>query len=90
MVENTEESKKAQPEAPESEIEPVDKIDKANLAAERMESANRERARLLKIEEKMLIERKLSGSTEAGQAPAKPAEETAKEYADRVLSGKIK
>jgi hypothetical protein len=54
--------------------QPVSEIDRANLAAERLKSANKERARLLAIEEKLLIERKLSGTSEAG-TEAKPVSE---------------
>ena len=65
-------------------------IAEANLAAERLEKANKEKARLLAIEEKMIIERKLGGTSNAGMTPAKPAEKTAKEYANEVMTGKIK
>ena len=65
-------------------------IAEANLAAERLEKANKEKARLLAIEEKMIIERKLGGTSTAGQPPAKPTEKTAKEYAEDVMAGKIK
>ena len=65
----------------------ISAIDKANIAAERLEKANKEKERLLAIEEKLLVERKLSGSTEAGQSPAKPTEETPKEYAKRLMGG---
>ena len=68
----------------------ISAIDKANIAAERLEKANKEKERLLAIEEKLLVERKLSGSTDAGQPTIKPAEKTAKEYANEVMTGKIK
>lgn len=68
--------------------------------AERIENANLElkknlefKAKLLEKEEKILarqeVLRALGGGSPAGQMPAKPAEETPKEYAERVLSGKI-
>ena len=60
-------------------------IAEANLAAKRLEDANKEKARLLSIEEKMIIERKLGGNTNAWQIPIKPKEETAAEYATRVM-----
>ena len=62
-------------------------IAEANLAAERLEKANKEKARLLAIEEKMIIERKLGGTSNAGMTPAKPKEETNKEYKDRIMRG---
>ena len=65
-------------------------IAEANLAAERLEKANKEKSRLLAIEEKMIIERKLGGTSNAGMTPAKPTEKTAKEYANEVMTGKIK
>ena len=64
-------------------------IAEANLAAERLEKANKEKARLLAIEEKMIIERKLGGTSTAGQTPIKPAEETPREYAKRLTGGKL-
>ena len=56
---------------------------------------NKEKSDLLDREEKIL-ERKeklaaremVSGRAIAGQEPEKPKEETAKEYADKIMSGK--
>ena len=64
-------------------------IDKANLAAERMEKANEERKRLLKIEENLLIERKLAGSSDAGKGSEKPKELTPVEYRAAIERGEI-
>ena len=69
--------------------------------AERIEAANLEmkkslefKAKLLEKEEKILarqeVLRALGGGSPAGQTPAKPAEKTAKEYANEVMTGKIK
>ena len=69
--------------------------------AERIETANLEmkksldfKAKLLDKEEKILarqeVLRALGGGSPAGQTPAKPAEKTSKEYANEVMSGKIK
>lgn len=67
--------------------------------AERIETANLElkknldfKAKLLDKEEKLLarqeVLRALGGGSPAGLPTQKPKEETAKEYADRVLAGK--
>lgn len=58
-------------------------IDDANLAAKRLEEANKEKRELLDREEAMIAKRTLGGSAEAGQG--KPKEETASEYKDRVM-----
>ena len=57
-------------------------IDDANLAAKRMEDANKEKKALLDREEELATKRVLGGVTE-GQAPVKK-EETAIEYRDRI------
>lgn len=62
-------------------------IAEANAAADRMEKANAEKARLLALEQQMIVEKKLSGTTDAGQVQAKPKEESNKEYADRIMRG---
>jgi hypothetical protein len=49
-------------------------IDAANRAAERLEIANREKARLLEKEERLIAERKLSGKTYAGQMTKEESE----------------
>lgn len=46
-------------------------IDDANLAAKRLEDANKERRELLAKEEEMIAKRTLGGITEAGSAPVK-------------------
>ena len=53
-------------------------IETANIAAKRLEDAN-------KKSEEILAKAILSGRAAAGQAPVKPKEETAKEYAERVM-----
>lgn len=62
-------------------------IDDANLAAKRLEDANKVKADLLAREERLMAERKLGGNTEAGETVDKK-EETAKEYAARILQNK--
>lgn len=64
-------------------------IAEANLAAERMEKANIEKAKLLALEQQIIVERRLGGSTSAGQQQPKPVEETPKDYAKRVMNEKI-
>ena len=64
-------------------------IDKANDAAERLETANKVTAELVKKQEELAVVAKLSGTTEAGIAPAAPKEETPKEYKDRVMAGNV-
>ena len=50
-----------------SETTPL--IDDANLAAKRLEDANKEKSILLDREENLAAKRALGGTTEAGQAP---------------------
>jgi len=54
-----------EPKEPEQR-NPLDLIDKANEAAERLEAANKEHARLLTIQEKAIIEKTLGGQATAG------------------------
>ena len=61
-----------------------DMVAKANEAAERMEAANREHARLLQKEEQLKVEHTLGG--QAAVSATKKAEETPKEYAARVMA----
>ena len=63
-------------------------VDNANKAALRLEEANEKREELLDREERLRVEERLSGRTEAGQE-SKPKEESSVEYADRVLAGKM-
>ena len=62
-------------------------IDAANQAAERLEAANKQKEALLAREEELASKRILGGQSEAGIEPDKPKEESAKEYADRVMRG---
>ncbi len=58
-------------------------IDDANLAAKRLEDANKVKKELLDREEELAAKKALGGVTEAGQAPVKK-EETPIEYRDRI------
>jgi len=79
-------------EESEDATEPEDKGDKpttpkvivdANAAAERLEKANEERAKLLGREEELVARKYLGGGSEAGQ-PVEKKEETPKEYKERI------
>ena len=63
-------------------------IDDANIAAKRLEEANKERRELLDREENLMAKKALGGTTEAGAEPVKK-EETPKEYAQKVMSGNL-
>ena len=65
-------------------------IDDANLAALRLEEANKEKAELLDREELLMSKKALGGKSSAGEIPEVPKEQTAKEYADGIMSGKLK
>ena len=64
-------------------------IDIANAAAERMEKANEETARLLARQEELEQRKALGGRTEAGQE-SKPVEESSEDYANRVMNNGLK
>jgi len=64
-----------------------DMVTAANLAAERLEAANREKERLLIREEALRVEQTLGGKADAGE-PAK-TEETPEEYAKKLMSGEL-
>ncbi|RLA41981.1 MAG: hypothetical protein DRR06_15225 [Gammaproteobacteria bacterium] len=65
-------------------------IDDANLAAKRLEDANKVKGELLAKEEEIVAQKRLGGESEAGMDESKPKEETAKEYAEKVMKGEIK
>ena len=64
-----------------------DMVTKANEAAERLEAANREKARLLQKEESLRVEQTFGGSTNVSEP--KKEEESDKDYAARVLRNDI-
>ena len=64
-------------------------IDEAREQADRMEKANAERKALIERDEKLQARRMLGGTSEAGTAPVAPKEETAQEYAKRVMGGNV-
>ena len=63
-------------------------IDDANLAAKRLEEANKKKEELLNREEEIAAKRALGGQSEAGQEPAKKKELTDEEYAEQVSKEK--
>ena len=64
-------------------------IDDTNLAAKRIEEATAAAREERLAAEESYSKMKLSGTTEAGQAPAKPKEETDEEYAEKFNSGEV-
>ena len=56
------------------------------IVAEAKEATAELKKERIKLEEAKAIE-VVSGKANAGEVPAKPKEETAKEYADKVLAG---
>ena len=89
MVEETKPEPKPEPteEPQEEKATPLNMIEQANKAAERLEKANKENERLLKEKEAQMIEAKLSGEaelTEHKSEEEKEKEETRKLLADGI------
>lgn len=64
-------------------------IDDANLAAKRMEEANKEKKELLDREEDLLAKRALGGRAEAGQQTPEEKKKTDLEIAEAVEKGEL-
>lgn len=64
-------------------------IEEAKNILTRLEEANAKMEANLARAEEIKAEEILGGRAEAGIVPEKPAEETAREYAQRVMSGKV-
>lgn len=62
-------------------------IDRANQSAERIETANKEFAKLLEKQERMQVEAKLSGTANAGQTQELTQEQKEIERARNTLKG---
>jgi hypothetical protein len=95
MEEETKKGEEAEEEKPLTKQEEKIKIvEDAKDAAAKMKEENDRKVKLLEKEEKLIARREalnaLGGGSPAGQTPAKPAEKTAKEYADDVMAGKVK
>ena len=72
-----------------SELEANDLIEKANLAAERLEAANKKQEELLDRQQNIMAKQILAGKAEAGIQPEKPKEESPEEYTRKFDEGKI-
>ena len=68
------------------EDDPINLIDAANAAAERLEKGNAELARLIEMQQKTIIENTLSGKTTAGEK-SETEEEIAEKNAREMLKG---
>lgn len=79
-----EEKKEEETKAVEDTNVRISPIDKANEAADRLEAANKVTTELVGRQEALAVQNKLSGTSEAGQAPEAKKEETPKEYNDRI------
>ena len=86
--------KVAEAETAETNSNDGDVLKQSDRIITEMKKQNELKAKLLDREEKLLARqetlRALGGGSPAGQTPAKPAEKTAKEYANDVMAGKIK
>jgi len=101
MTENNEQEKKEETKGVEQETptsnsdvgkHEINVIETAKKIHEGMKEENDRKAKLLDREEKLFAKqealRALGGGSPVGQNQEKPKEETAKEYADRILNGK--
>jgi len=66
----------------------VETLDRADEIAERQKRENDRREELINREEALAARKAVGGITEAGQPQEEEKEQTAKEYADEVMSGK--
>ena len=64
-------------------------IDKANIAAERLEKANEEQDRLLRRQEEMMAAQKLAGTAEAGIVKPKEPPMSDQDYAKALMKGDV-
>jgi len=71
-----------------SKPETITLVDQANIAAERLENANKQKEKLLVAEETLMAKQRLAGRAEAGGEPAKEEEISDADYANEVMSGK--
>lgn len=85
----TKEPEEKEPKALPAAVEPIATIDKANEAAERLERANKKKEELLLREEKLEVNRRLGGTSEAGATKLKKKELSPEEYADLVMKGEV-
>ena len=64
-------------------------VDKANIAAERLEAANKKQEEILQRQEEFAAKQLLSGRTDAGDRPVKKEPLSDKEYSDKVMKGEV-
>jgi hypothetical protein len=70
-------------------VEENNMITDANMAAERLEKATQESQAAAKRLEELQTRQILGGKSNAGEVAPPPREETPKEYAARLIGGKI-
>jgi len=81
-----EKQKEPEEQVEEDEEKTLTAVDMANQVAARIETANKETAKLLARQERLQVEKTLGGHADV--TPQK-LEETPKEYADRVMRGDV-
>ena len=74
-------------EQPKQEQDSESLLEQSIKAAARIERANAQTAALLDRQERLMAAQVLGGRSEAGYIPPIPQEETAKDYAKRVMRG---
>ena len=92
MEEDKKESSKVLPEADKDSLEapaPLSIVEEARAERIKIEAALKETREVLARNEAAVAKIILGGKAEAGQSPIK-TEETPKEYAEKVMAGKIK
>ena len=69
--------------------DPQSLVDQANIAAERLEAANKRAEELAHITEQQRVKESLAGKSLAGNVQVKEEEESPADYAKRVMGGQI-
>tara|TARA_Y100000310_G_C20686529_1_gene819385 strand:- start:2856 stop:3095 length:240 start_codon:yes stop_codon:yes gene_type:complete len=64
-------------------------LEKAEQLANRLKEENDRTEQLLQKQQELAAHNMLSGRAEAGTKPEAPKEESAKEYAERVMRGEV-
>lgn len=71
-------------------VEPISNVlQKGEDIANRLKTENDRAEKLLAQNQELAARQMLGGHTDAGVQPPKPVEETPKEYAKRIASGKV-
>jgi hypothetical protein len=70
----------------ETEEKPTEKLAET---VEKLKEENDRKEKLLAREEELAAQKLLGGSSDTGQAPEPPKEETPQEYAQRVIRGEV-